>query len=342
VLELLFPSGGIEVAQAPVAESWADYAVSLKLREQRLKFRVEFMNLSSDVRLWEWAEAPESLPERDGCEWRVLAAPFFSPARQERLRASGISFFDLAGNAWLAHAAVHVDRRGFPNPFGEERSSRDPYSDKASLVLRSLISSGPGRGVRAIAQEVGLSPGWVSKVVQELERRGYVARRPEGLALQHGEELLEEWVVSYRRRSNQVRSYSVAASSAQGVMDALRGSLGDLDQQCALAGHAGASLVARHAEFDVVDVYVRDAADAEVVANAAGAREVDRGANLHISVPYYRVSAFFGRRHVEGLPVVSDLQLYLDLYDYPRRGREQAEYLLEHRLRGELEAAARA
>ena len=58
-------------------------------------------------------------------------------------------------------------------------------------------------------------------------------------------------------------------------------------------------------------------------------------------MPYYRVSAFFDRQEASGLPVVSDLQLYLDLYDYPLRGREQAEQILERRLGPKLEAAER-
>ena len=58
-------------------------------------------------------------------------------------------------------------------------------------------------------------------------------------------------------------------------------------------------------------------------------------------MPYYRVSAFFDCQEAAGLPVVSDLQLYLDLYDHPLRGREQAEQILERRLGPKLEAAER-
>jgi hypothetical protein len=100
-------------------------------------------------------------------------------------------------------------------------------------------------------------------------------------------------------------------------------------------------LVAPYAEFDVVDVYVHDIDAGVRVASELGAREVERGSNLRISVPYYRISAFFDRQEAAGLPVVSDLQLYLDLYDYPLRGREQAEQILERRLAPKLEAAER-
>ena len=55
-------------------------------------------------------------------------------------------------------------------------------------------------------------------------------------------------------------------------------------------------------------------------------------------MPYYRESAFYDRQMSKGgMKVVSDLQLYLDLYDYPVRGREQAEHLYERRLRSLVE-----
>ena len=95
---------------------------------------------------------------------------------------------------------------------------------------------------------------------------------------------------------------------------------------------SGASFVSRHAEFDTLDLYVRHAAMADGIAAELGARPAARGANLLIMVPYYRVSAFYGERRVRDLMIVSDLQLYLDLYDYPQRGREQAERIYERRI----------
>jgi hypothetical protein len=250
-----------------------------------------------------------------------------------------VPFFDLAGNAWIVSDAVHVDRRGFPNPFSERRRARGPFSDKASLVLRALIASGPGRGVRSIAEQADLSPGYVSKVVQELEERGYVGRREEGLALRNGRELLQDWVRAYRKHWVERRGYFLSVPRAQAVMDAIREA--SISDDYVLALQAGASLVAPYADFDVVDVYVHSIDAAVALAGQLEAREVERGANLRISVPYYRISAFFDRQKAAGLPVVSDLQLYLDLYDYPLRGREQAEQILERRLGPKLEAAER-
>jgi hypothetical protein len=341
-LEQLFPSGSVEVGERePAGHSRSDCEAWVSLGRRELDLLVEFEEMGSEARLRDAVDLlRRRQTEHPGHLW-VMAAPFFSSFRQDLLRESGVPFFDLAGNAWIVADAAHIDRRGFPNPFLEQRRSRDPFSDKASLVLRALISSVHGKGIRSIAEEVDLSAGYVSKIVQELERRGYVARRDDGLALRHGRELLQDWVHAYRKRASESRDYFMPPTSAKAVLDALRQSSSALAGRFALALQAGASLVVPYADFDVVDVYVHDIDSAMGLAGQLGAREVERGANLRVSVPYYRVSAFFDEQEAAGLPVVSDLQLYLDLYDYPLRGREQAEQILERRLGPKLAAAER-
>jgi len=315
-----------------------DCEARVSLGNEALRLLIEFKQLGSDARLKEAAELIRRRQEDHPGALLVLACRFLSPARQEFLRESGVPFFDLAGNAWIVADNVHVDRRGFPNPFPEQRHRQDPFADKASLVLRALVASGPRKGVRAIAEQTGLSPGYVSKVVHELEERSYVGRRDGGLSLLNARELLQDWVRAYRRHWTEQRGYFVPATRAQAVIDALRQA--SLNKDYALTLQAGASLVAPYADFDVVDVYVHDLQAAAQLAGRLDAREVDRGANLRFSVPYHRVSAFFDMQEATGLPVVSDLQLYLDLYDYAQRGREQAEHILEHRLMPKIETAS--
>jgi len=273
----------------------------------------------------------------------VLVCDYLSPGMQEALRDAGVPFVDFAGNAWLQHRGVHVDRRGFANPAAETRLPRGPFSDKASLVTRALFVSRGGRGVRELAGELALTPGYVSKVLMELDRRGYLARRDDGVALRHAGELLTDWLHAYRgRRPVSTKTYFAPATSTKALIEAARTADFALWPDYALTMQSGASLVSRYAEFDALEVYVRDASMADGIAVQMGARPVSRGANLAIMVPYYRVSAFCGERRIRGLSVVSDLQLYLDLYDFPLRGREQAERIFERhlspRLR-ELEAA---
>ncbi len=60
-------------------------------------------------------------------------------------------------------------------------------------------------------------------------------------------------------------------------------------------------------------------------------KDSEKGANFIFLLPYYKNSVFYGMQRIKNLRVVSDLQLYLDLYNYPVRGLEQAEHLYEKR-----------
>ena len=55
---------------------------------------------------------------------------------------------------------------------------------------------------------------------------------------------------------------------------------------------------------------------------------VDSGSNVEIIIPYDDV-IYMGQQTVDGVRVVSPVQLYLDLSTQKNRGEELAEYILE-------------
>jgi hypothetical protein len=345
-LRRLFPDAAVEVSptqsrgHAPAV--WAD----VRLTAGDLCLLVELLNASSRARLIDAVELARFAPAEEGSSIPVIASPYLSPASQQLLRDANAAFVDYAGNAWLVAPGIHIDRRGFANPGSAERGQRDLFSDKASLILRTLLVARSPMGVREIASKVSskdeqirLTPGYVSKVVKELERRGYAARRDEKIVLRHAEELLRDWTSAYRgRRRPAPQSYFILAPSAEDLLPRIAASFDAKGGDYVFTGHAGASLVDRHAVFDVVDVYIKNVEDVAPALADLGARQVERGGNVNMSVPYYRESAFYDCQMSKGgMKVVSDLQLYLDLYNYPVRGREQAEHLYERRLRSLVE-----
>ena len=58
-------------------------------------------------------------------------------------------------------------------------------------------------------------------------------------------------------------------------------------------------------------------------------KELKKGGNFYLIRPYYKSGVFFNTQTIKGYNIVSDLQLYLDLYNFPQRGRDHAEYLLK-------------
>jgi hypothetical protein len=311
-----------------------------------LRFWIELKNTSSGARLMDAASSIRSRAS-DEANWTpVLAASYLSPSSQQALRREHMAFVDLAGNAWIVGNGVHVDRRGFGSPQHEDRSSRDLFSDKASLVLRVLMKEQSPLGVRQIAEIVSskggdnrLTPGYVSKVISELARRGYVRKVGEKVVLRRAAELLNDWVIDLRKRRRPApQNYFMPASDAESLMPRIAEAFDQAGVEYVFAGHAGASLVDRHAMFDSLSLYAKDEGSAHDVLVGLGARLVDRGANISVSKPYYRVAAFYDYQvPKDHMKAASDVQLYLDLYDYPVRGREQAEHLYEARLRPTLE-----
>jgi hypothetical protein len=334
VLRSAFPDAKVSVrADSKARPLGADWRASIDTEPARFNLLIEYKPALTGARL---VDAISQASDRQGIDsdtlW-MLASDYLSPAMQQKLRRAAVPFVDLAGNAWIVRGGVHIDRRGFPNPDAQTRLPKGPFSDKASLVIRALFASSQSRGVRDLAGELDLTPSYVSKVLRELERRGYLARRVDGVSVRRPTELLDDWLHFCRGRQPYARkTYFAPATSVTLLMEAARKADFALWPDYALTMQSGASLVSRYAEFDTLEVYVRDSSQADGIASQLGARSADRGANLVVMAPYYRVSAFFGQRTLKGLAVVSDLQLYLDLYDFPQRGREQAEHIYERRL----------
>lgn len=72
--------------------------------------------------------------------------------------------------------------------------------------------------------------------------------------------------------------------------------------------------------------YVADEVGA--IAEKLGLKRVSSGANVTLIEPYDN-GVFFGTRELEGSPVVSPIQIYLDLMQIKGRGEEAATAILE-------------
>ncbi|MBU0986925.1 MAG: helix-turn-helix domain-containing protein [Proteobacteria bacterium] len=264
----------------------------------------------------------------------VLVARYLSPQRRSLCQDEGICFIDLSGNVHIKFKSFYVEKIGFPNKFPEERIGRDPFSDKASLILRAILKSGERLwGVRELAQPTNLNPGYVSRMAQELERRNYITRVNSKLKLRDPEGILDDWIRSYSLRKNKTFRYFFMAASSADVIEGLRGLEIPDNINYALGVQGGASLVAPYAVFKEVHIYVGNKKSLAYFEKQLNLREAEQGANLVLMLPYYKHSVFYDSRIVQGLRVVSDIQLYLDLYRYPFRGLEQAGHLFDKKLK---------
>jgi hypothetical protein len=295
-----------------------------------------------DFRLVPWKG--ERLPRapgrirRPGALPRVWVLRRGSRRLRQALRDAGVSFVELSGVVHLDLPGLLVDRADL-RPIERPRSRRrliDPFADRSSLVCRVLLTSKSDRawGVRELAEAAGVNPSTASRVVRELAGAGLVEFERIGRAsrvrVPDPLRLLEGWTDAYDWGSNRLIAFDAPIGDPPKFLARLRRVLGGTGW--ALTLHAGASLVAPHAAWERVHLYVDgDESAARRLARAAGWRRDDEGA-LVVMLPRYKQSVWWRVERKRGLPVVSALQLVLDLWHYPLRGREQAEQLLETRL----------
>jgi hypothetical protein len=287
-------------------------------------------NKSITLRLVPWGE------ERDasGNATTVWVLSTRDRAAAPRLREREESFVELRGSVHLVLPWLLVDREGLKPPrMMSTAVTTNPFSDRNSLVLRLLLDD-PERawGIRELAAEAGVSPGTASKVLRRLSMEG-LADAPAGrqpVRLRDPQQVLRRWARAYDWQRNESRAFHAPIGDPQRFLRRLPRVMGTA--RWALTMHAGASLVAPHAAWDRVHVYVSaaDAGELHDVAEREGWQAADDG-RLVLMKPYYKDSVWHGLRTVNDLPVVSDTQLVLDLWHYPLRGIEQAEHILATR-----------
>jgi len=214
---------------------------------------------------------------------------------------------------------------------------RNLFSDKASFVLRRMLQEPDRRWVvRDFTGPDGVSLGLAQAVCETLEAEGFAERTKRGAAgftlLTNPDFLIEAWVQAYSVSRNVARTFYLPGTNGiRKIEKALAG------LPYAFTLHAGADFLTSWVRTDQIHFYLDDRGDPELflkVRQTLGLLELKTGGNVHILRPYYARSAFFNAQIIGRARIVSNLQLYLDLYHYRPRGREHAERLKETILAG--------
>ncbi|MCB4791593.1 MAG: type IV toxin-antitoxin system AbiEi family antitoxin [Elusimicrobia bacterium] len=207
---------------------------------------------------------------------------------------------------------------------------RNVFSDKASVIARCMLLEPKKEWVvRDFVKKKLISIGLAQGVFAAMDKLGYVEREKKGpdsyTILTNKKKLLEDWVKEYDFGMNEIHTYY---SSDRNVLSKIKKYLDK--NSYAITLHAGANLITSYVKSDDVYLYLRtDKWEKDIldIRQKLDLKELVKGGNVHIIRPFYKSSAYFNNQMINGCPVVSNLQLYLDLYHYQPRGREHAEYL---------------
>jgi hypothetical protein len=204
------------------------------------------------------------------------------------------------------------------------------FADKASLVPRKMLKDPERRWVvRDFTGAGGVSLGMSQEVLEAMVKKGYVERIKKGrdsyTILTNKEKLISDWVEEYSFDQNIIDTYY---SANKNILNKFRKVL--KENEYALTLHTGANLITSFVRTEDIFIYMnlkkweKDILD---IRQKLDLKELVRGGNIHLIHPFYKNSVFFNTQKIKGYTVVSNLQLYLDLYNFQPRGREQAEHL---------------
>ncbi len=263
-------------------------------------------------------------------DYAIIIAPFISKEGVEICRDLGVGCIDASGNCLISLEGLYIERTGYPNRFKKPREIQSLFSPKSSRVIRCLLSE-PMRvwTLKGLATETGVSIGLIHRIATALENNLFARKEPRALKLEDPARLLEAWRDEYHRKAPKWARYVIRVGSVGELVTELKAAAMRHGIRYALTGPAGASYVFSYMTPAVVHFYV-DVLKQELLEEIK-ADAVSSEGNLLIRV-VEQENEFIGSRQVKNVYVVSDLQLYLDLWAMGGRGQEAAEELRRERL----------
>jgi hypothetical protein len=209
----------------------------------------------------------------------LVVAPWLSTRTQELLIREEINFIDLTGNAFinLEDPALYIRAAGATrNPEPAPRGRSTVRGPKAARLIRLLVDVCPPYGVSEVAAATGLAPGYVSRLLDALDRAALVERSRRGRVEDADiAGLLRRWTESYDVLKTNEASLFLAPSGAKEALSRLAERSDP--EPVAITGSFAALRLAPVAAPALLIAYSNDV---EVVAEELGLLPADEGANV--------------------------------------------------------------
>jgi hypothetical protein len=315
-----------EISGHPIGAQRADLLVRFKMGTATPTLILEFSSVGQPRQIREsiarLAELHRDLPSA----YPVAVAEYVSPQSAALLKRAGQGYLDLSGNCYLSFDHVLIEKEGKANLRPSTRPLRSLFAPRATRVARVLLVD-PQHAWRLeeLAKAADVSLGHAHNVVKRMEELSWIERgEHQRIRLAKPGDLLESWRDAYTYRLNRAESCFTAERITRKLVGELARVCHAEGRRYAFTLHTGAALIAPSVRFPAIHCYVEG--DPAPVMRGLGLRSAEGEGNVNLLEPYDE-GVFYAPMTKGGLPVVCLPQLYVDLYRYERRGREQAAHL---------------
>lgn len=210
------------------------------------------------------------------------------------------------------------------------------YSDKSAVVLDWLMREGIKSrelSVRNVSKEAGVSLGSVQRVFGTLVLKGILQvegiRTGKKFFLKDVKRLLESWLEHYSIvKKCKMRTYRSGFQDKEELLEALKKS--NLSNKVVLALHSAAEAHGyKNTNLNTLELYILDPLIRSRLEKKLLLEPQERGYEVLLIEPYYKSLL----KNTSGLDldinVAPSILTFLDLYHFPLRGQEQAEFMAE-------------
>lgn len=210
------------------------------------------------------------------------------------------------------------------------------YADKSALILDWLLLEGRTRksfSLREVTKEIGVSLGLVQRIFSILVLKGLLQvegiRTGKRFSFKKSKELLESWLEHYSiLKKCKIRTYASALSGKLEWFRALKRS--GLSEKVVLALHSAAEVHGyKNTNLEGLELYVLDPSIRAKLESVLQLEPKERGYEVLLIEPYYKMLIKQNSKGDKGVAVCPLLLAFLDLYHFPLRGQEQADFIAQ-------------
>ena len=207
------------------------------------------------------------------------------------------------------------------------------FANASALLLSKILSDqSENISVNQLAKLTGVSVGLVHKVISQLLEEGIVVsqgvRTAKKYEIKKPKELLKKWISYYNITEKcKFHTYSVGIGKSE-IIKKIKNS--KLKESVAYALHSACSNN-NFTNLETSEFYLLKKDVRKEIENLLKLEPVDRGYQVLLIEPYYS-KMLDTQKYIDPKTKIFNsppLLTFLDLYHFPLRGHEQAEYLLK-------------
>lgn len=213
----------------------------------------------------------------------------------------------------------------------------DIYADKSALVLEWLLTIGIQKkdfSIREVSRDRGVSLGLVHKIFKELVLKGYLVTKgfktAKQFSVKKAPEILKDWMDHYAIvRKCKLRTYRSLFDKDHAKFVLEQSQYG---KEVVLALHSSAEAYGiKNSNLETLELYLMKPKNRIEIESLLKLEPQEKGYEVLLIEPYYKSLLSFYIQQGKGKKIFSSpaLLTFLDLYHFPLRGHEQAEFMAD-------------